>query len=93
MFFDILILDKDCFGFHLLSLFLILLTLMSSKFVYSDQTNFSISRRDRILASYFLDARNSFLVGAHGLLLHTVNGGESWQKIEVDTVVDPLNNT
>jgi photosystem II stability/assembly factor-like uncharacterized protein len=93
-FFDIPILHKGCLAFNLLPffLFVVLLTLMSTKFVYSEQTNFSITKRDKLLGSYFLDGRNGFLVGARGLLLHTINQGQSWQKVELDTIVDPLND-
>ena len=65
---------------------------ISVEAVISKDATFSISRRDKLFATFFLDDRKGFMVGTQGLLLRTTDGGEDWQRITLDRIADSLND-
>lgn len=78
----------------ILILFLVIFAfqaLISIEFVIAKQNSFSVNRRDKLFAVHFIDKETGFVVGNNGLLLHTIDGGENWETVEVNSI-DALND-
>lgn len=60
-------------------------TVISSDSVFP-QSRWTMGRFDRIFGVHFSDDKHGFAVGNKGLLVHTVDGGETWEKIETSTL-------